>query len=367
MGFWHTGYMEFHESSGFEAVFEPKPTIYNCSHCHYTTFSLEDLRRHRFETHPYNRPILYIKDKELGSTPFRVTYRLSPEDVKTERCSSVLINGENLSILELGNRLSQINNDTITLELKSERVSATFKVRFEIAEEADLKAVDKNLIDVARGRRLDMRSIEQFIYSCKPYQTAMGYCDGICEYFYGVLAKERSDESTLPYEAYLEKFNRAIDELKDFDRPIARTIGALIEFHFNHFSEAKNLADPFRVGIAAEYFYNCLTSKQNYSESPNITKDDDLEKLLTDIDTERFIQWAVLSPAELITHKCEIVSLLNKQISDFDKAKAHILLGQLAIHNGDTDDALLYAKEFRNSPTMSAWAEQIIETCKNLG
>lgn len=367
MGFWHTGYMEFHEPSGFENIYTPQPTVYHCPHCHYTSLTTEDIRRHRFESHPYSRPILFVKGTELGSTTFKITSRLLPSDISTERCTRALINGIALPISELGDKLSQINSDTITVQLEGDHVSAMFKLRFEIANEEDLVAVDRNFFEIARGLRLDMRAIEQFIHASKRYSTAIGYCDGICEYFYGVLAKERSPDSTIPYEAYQGKFNRAADELKAFDRPLARILGALIAFHFNHFVEARNLAGSSRVGVAANRFAKWLTAEITQDLTMDENMDSSLEKLVTDIDSERLIRWSISANNELSLYKEEIASMLHKEISDFDKAKAQILLGQLSLYQGDTEGALRYAKEFRNSPTMGIWAEHVIEVCKNMG
>jgi hypothetical protein len=367
MGFWHTGYFEHHEPSGFDTPFHPQPTIYQCPHCDFTSSIVEDLRRHRFEEHPYNRPILIIRDVELGNTPFRITKRLAPEDINVARCKRASINGESVAITELGRNLSKINGDTVTIELEGDRVSAVFKIRFELAEEDDLAAVEKYFFEVARGRRLDMRAIEHFIHVSKPYGTAIGYCDGICEYFYGVLAKERSPDSSIPYQAYREKFNRSADRLKDFDRPLANTLGALVAFHFNQFDDAKLLAGLSRVGVAAQRFNTWLSLSSNDSAYQYDMQNTSLEKLVTDIDSERFIQWSVMDSEELSQHKEEIVFCLKQEIPDFDKAKAHILLSQLAIDLDDSESALRYAREYRNSPTMGEWAEHIIEACKTIG
>ena len=61
---------------------------------------------------------------------------------------------------------------------------------------------------------------------------------GICDYLYGVLAKERSHDASLSHEKYANKFNEAVEQLAAYDRPLARIIRSLVEFHFNHFEEA---------------------------------------------------------------------------------------------------------------------------------
>ncbi|MGZ0080047.1 hypothetical protein [Methylomonas sp. YC3] len=367
MGFWHTGYIEHHEFSGFESPFHPQPIVYQCQHCNFSTTIFEDFRRHRFEAHPYTRPSLFIGNTELGSTTFRITSPLSADEIKVDHCIRAAINGQPVSIENLGATLSTIHNDTISIDLENNKVKATFKIHFEIADENDLVQVEKIFYEVARGRRLDMRAIEHFIHASKPFRTAMGYCDGICEYFFGVLAKEDSPESSLPYDAYRKKFNRAVDQLKNFDRPLANVLIALISFHFNHFNEAQTKAGLSRVGLAASRYFNWLsltntTNKTDFDQSYTT-----LEQLVTDFDSEQIIRWSIMDSKQLLQHKDEIVFFLKGNLPEFDKTKGHILLSELALEIGDAESAVYYARDYRNSPTIGGWAENIIERSKNIG
>ena len=52
MGFWHTGYMEFHEPVGLGSGVKATPPVFRCSHCPATFPSSAELRTHRFEMHP---------------------------------------------------------------------------------------------------------------------------------------------------------------------------------------------------------------------------------------------------------------------------------------------------------------------------
>ncbi len=65
---------------------------------------------------------------------------------------------------------------------------------------------------------MTVSTIDGFIEDCRPFSTADLYYDGICHYLYGVLAKERSPDSSLPYEEYRDRFNRAADALRDYDK-----------------------------------------------------------------------------------------------------------------------------------------------------
>ena len=205
MGFWHTGYMEFHEPSGLESSYEPTPTVYQCQHCGKIFTTSEDLRTHRFSDHPYQRPCLFIRGIEIGTTPVYITKPISATDVDCVHSQSVKLNNQHLELNDLPETLASYTNDTLTVRLTNEAVSVDFKLIYEIAKKEDLDGVDRCFLDIAKRGNLDKRSIEEFIAASKQFSSAIRYCDGICEYFYGVLAKECSPESSLEYSAYLEK------------------------------------------------------------------------------------------------------------------------------------------------------------------
>ena len=65
MGFWHTGYIEFHEPSGLDVGYRPSKVWYPCRHCTSKFDTIEDLRRHRFEAHPLARPMLFVQGQRV--------------------------------------------------------------------------------------------------------------------------------------------------------------------------------------------------------------------------------------------------------------------------------------------------------------
>lgn len=366
MGFWHTGYIEFHEPVGLEGFYTPSPPVYRCQHCNETFSTSEDLRTHRFEIHPVERPCLFLAGIEVGTAPMRITRPIAVSDIEVDRCDKAWVNGIPLSSTELPEKLVGETNDTVTVKLANEGVIAEFVLRYEIASPRDLEGVEHCFLDVAQRGRLDMRAVEDFITAARGFPTAIGYCDGVCEYFYGVLAKERSPESTLPYEVYHQKFNRAEDILKDFDRPLARSISALIAFHFNHFPESITLAGDTRVGVAAGRF-RCWIAGDKTGGSHLLTRtfDSGLEKLLTDFETERLINWSVTEPKALLTQLRYLESVVHKDIPEFDRTKLRVLLTELHIKQGNIAEAKIHARELRNSMALGKWAESALERVGN--
>ena len=363
MGFWHTGYIEFHEPTGFhEGGYKPQPPVFPCSDCDQVFSSFEELRSHRFELHPLRRPMLFINNKELGTQQVRITRRLSLGDIKTANCEHAILNGEQIPVDTLSERLMQISSDICRVVLSGTGESAEFVLDFRIATDKHLAAIEEQFARLVRGRRLDSRAIEEFITAAKPYDTAIGYCDGICTYLYGVLAKEKSADSSLKYEDYPGRFSKAGDDLAAYDRPLARVIRSLVEFHFNHFREASLLADETRVGQAAGRFAALLRGERFGDVKPLDMNNafSSLEPLVTDWETEQIARWAVSPLGSLSRDVQEIESFLERDLAEYDKVKLQILLAEVYASQGESARVREFASPLRNLAALEYWAESRI-------
>ena len=361
MGFWHTGYMDFHEPDGLgDFRFEPLPPAFRCAHCDTICSSIDELRIHRFESHPLRRPTLFLKGQELGADPVRVTSRFSTEDVRIDDCDRAFVNGSEVPVDRIPHRLVRMSSDVCRLVLSKSDVSVEFKLDFRIASEEDLLGVETQFERTALGGRLDVRAIEEFISSTSGLESAIGYTDGICSYLYGVLARERAPDSSLPYDAYVGRFSRAAEQLATYERSLAVTVVSLIEFHFNHFEEVSRLGNNSRVGRAAERYENWMQGKLIESTKGSSRPNNKLEALVTDGETEQIIRWAVCPFQVLSDHAEEIESFLKGNLEEYDKVKIHMLLGEMYAMSGKATKALEHAKALRNVAALEGWAESII-------
>ena len=183
--------------------------------------------------------------------------------------------------------------------------------------------------------------------------------DGICAYLYGVLAKERAGGSTLPYNAYEGKFNKAAEELAAYNRPLAQTIGSLVTFHFNQFQESARLSPESRVGRVSARYSDWIESPDSLGQYTTGT--DNLEGLVTDRETEHILGWASRPLPDLAKKAPAIEKFLNHLSAEYDRTKLHILLGQLYAQLGDVERAMRHAKTPRNVPPFQGWAEALIK------
>ena len=361
MGFWQTGYMEFHEPVGLDGFeYSPSPPTYPCSHCERVFATADELRQHRFEAHPLRRPPLFIRGIEVGTEPRRITRPLQEGDVRAEGFKVAVVNGQEMATKNLAAHLAHVANDVCRLTLRNGDVAADFTLDFCIAQEDHLLGVEAEFENLARLGRLDMRALEGFISHCRPFTTAIRYYDGICSYLYGVLAKEESTDSSLRPSSYTRKFNGAARELSAYDRPIARQVCALVEFHFNQFHEVRQRAPLSRVAHAAARFV-----PQADGPTPcNLPASDPvvyLEQLLTDWMTEQVIRWAGRDAASLAPEIDDMQACLSCAKQEYDKVKLSFLLAEAYGSAGRVDLAARLARDLRNIAVFAPWAESVIE------
>ena len=219
--------------------------------------------------------------------------------------------------------------------------------------------------------------MNDFIGDKREFRTAIGYCDGISSYLYGMLAREQkasSSRTTLSYKDYEKKLNNAADTLQDYDRPLARAIVGLVEFHFNHFTESANIASGFRVGAVSERYREWIFMERQVpprdldtdvaSNREVIKTATPIDELLTDHATEQIIGWSVFSAEQLSRSTAEIESFLSPTLPDYDNAKLRVLLGEIHAASNNADDAVTHAEFLLHTPPFRTWAERLIASVR---
>ena len=363
MGVWHTGDNEYLRTNIHRVANIPLVIEFPCKYCKQVFLSKEELFEHRFEIHPTHRPVFYLRGQELGTTRVLVTRAISAADVNLKMCDHAIVNDIRIDIEAVPSQLAQISSDVCRLVLSNDSVQAEFTLDFQIAKDEDLIGIEEQFVRTASESSLDTRTIEEFISASSVYRSAIGYCDGICAYLYGVLAKERAPDSSLPYDEYAEKYNRAAEKLAGYERPLARTISSLIEFHFNHFTNAMHLARGVRVGRAASKFADLLDGTMTLADiwDSTPTTRDNLDASVTDWETEQIIRWTICPTVDLPKYLSKMENLLERIETSYDRVKLHILLAEVNAIAGNYNNTLHHAKELCNLPGLSGWAASKIQ------
>ena len=367
MGFWHTGYMEFHQSTGLEEyVYSPPPPVrFVCEHCSAHFAELEQLRRHRFESHPLRQPVLMLRGRAVGSLPVTVLSALRPDDVVVDDATRCAVNGRPVPPDALGASLALMSREFVQVELANVGAASHFVLDFRIADDAHLAGVEAAFLRMARDRALSIDAVSRFIQDCRAFDSAMPYCDGLCHYLYGVMAKEKSPDSGLRQGQYAERFVRASDELAGFDRSLARSVRALVAFHFNQFDEAELLAPEGALRHAAGAFAGLLQGLPwHYEAAFSAAPGSAVEDLLTDQDTLQVLGDASHGLVELKGRAEELQEHLRRASAGYDRLK-RVLLASEALAAREDEAALVaarkLAREMAAQHDTRAWAEAMLE------
>ena len=365
MGFWHTGYMEFHDvnppgvtdfiGSGREWIPE-----YRCVRCGATFDSPRALENHSFEGHGTPVPVLLFRGLECGRTPVVVTDPTRAEDWVTLQCDQAWMNARAVDPEELPSLLAAERFRTVTIKLAKGDIAMEYVVDFSVADPDDLDGVDGCLDDLARARRLDLRSIEAFIQAAAGYASAVRYVDGIANYFYGVLAREGSPESGLRRAQYRERYDVAASTLVNFDRGPAQTIAGLVAFHYNQFDAVRPGTSSPRLVWAARRLEVCLRGHVPDVEGFAGQTEVGLDRVLSDAETERVLRWSSVPLDSRASSAIREMEGYLRDCEPFDRLKLRIVVAEVQWRVGNAEQARRHAQDLRNNDASATWANSML-------
>lgn len=369
MGFWHTGYIEFHEATGLGgySAGPPQRVRFGCEHCTLDFSELEDLRRHRFEAHPLRQPALLIRGRPASALPLTIAMPLQEADILLEDVTHCTLNGDDLRPERLGAQLANKRHEYVEVVLSNSGVTTRCLLDFRIADSEHLAGVENAFMRMARDRVLNLDAVSRFSTECRDFATAMPYCDGLCHYLYGVMAKERSPDSGLRHDQYAERYQRASEALIGYERPLAHSVRAMVAFHFNHFHDAELLAPEGALKRAARAFTGLLEGKQWHGEPVAVQSGNAVENLLTDQDTLQVLVDASRNVAGLKEQVHDLLAHLRRAPQGYDRFKRLLLAAEALAAEGSDEsraEARKLARELVGQAAAGSWAEQMLERTK---
>ena len=370
MGFWHTGYGDFHQPTGLDddVYIPPPPLRYFCEHCSASFSGLDELRRHRFEKHPLRQPALLVRGRSVGSVPLAIVTPLKATDVAVEDATLCVINGRQVTPSGLSVCLASMTHEFVELELHNEGTKICCRLDFRIADEEHLAGVEAAFLRMARDRTLNLDATARFIQDCSGFTSATPYVNGICRYLTGVMAKERSQDSGLPMDKYIECYLQASDELAGYDRPIAQSVRALVAFHFNHFEDAESLAAEGALRHASGAFAGLLQGLPWHFEAAfSPLPGNAVEHLLTEQDTQQILASASHGLIELKSHTTELWLALKRTPAGHDRLKQLLLTSEAFSALDDAASqktAISLVRELAAHTETRAWAETMLKRLK---
>jgi hypothetical protein len=363
VGFWHTGYMEFHEPTGGSGGWPasvPTPPAFPCPHCG-LIFSRElDQRAHQFDGHATKRPSLVFKGRECGRTRLMVTASSVPDDWRASDVEAISVNGRFMAFAEVASFLSAARHGVHALTVQNGPMQRTFELDFCLADEADLQLVDQALQKLISNRELSLQSIDTFILRAGRGGTARRYREGLANYLYGVLHREGAQDHTeLPdgseTPTYEQRYNSAVSILRSFDRPPAEAICGLVAFHYNQFMLALRKTNSHRVSEVAARFHSMMQGSPFVTASLIDRTHDSFDEALSDSVNEELLEVCAMpidgSSLGALNRLLPAINVLRPT----DQFKVRLVAAEALLAAGDAVGARRHSEALRHSGPATDW------------
>lgn len=355
MGFWHTGYLEFHEPAAEADLvsWEPLPPTYPCMVCGVEFSSEADLHIHTFEGHPTDQPVLVLNGRQCGRRRMTLTHQTGSADWVIENADAAWVNKQPTSVADVVQRLIETGNGVVDVTLGNGQVRSDFQFEFALAKKRDLEGVDSALEELVRGTVLNEEAVDAFIMRSRRYATAGRYCSALADYLYGAASREKDGEvvrteSTAGRGAYQDRFDSAVHILGTFDRPSAEAICGIVAFHYNQFGLAMTKTRSQRVAQVSMRFHAMLRGERwdrgDLAPIPHAS----LDYALSDGVTEQVLKWSSMAIDGTASSSAveDMVEAVGGQ-HPLDQFKLRLIAAEHFLAVGDRLNAMKHADPIR--------------------
>lgn len=347
-------------SSPWDRLPPPAPVVYRCVVCNAAFPDPDRLFEHRFTAHPYKRPALILGGRELTSPREVVVRPLTAADIVLANTDLCFFDGASVKPEHLAALLSNQRDGLHTVVLNKLGIETSYEIAFEIAAPIELDEVDRLFLSIVGAETLTVDRINLFVDIAEPYPTAKRYLDGLCQYLYGVLAKDQRGGTHLQQSDYKTRFNLALDTLRLFDRPLANVAVGVVNFSQNAFNDGESLDASVKLQYAMRVFSGFL--RQIVVEKPSSWPVTGVGNVPIDHATDQIVSWASEGIVEMLKHRREMESVISSPVwVPDDRFKVSILLAERLAKNGNIADAQIHARLLVNDGLFGEWAQQIIE------
>ncbi len=336
------------------------PIVYRCSVCDGKFLSQDDLFNHRFESHPFRRPSLVLRGKEITSPREIIVNQLSANDIAFADANLFKLNGNYYTKQQFVEKISKQTYGVFEISLANHGVETSYELQFDIPDSVEIAEVERLFFSLLGKEVVDISRIDAFIDVAENYRSASRYMDGLTQYLYGLLAKDQRGGIHLAQYEYREKLNMALDILKIFETPLALVICGIINFNQNIFAYSQPLSSAPKLKQVMNRF-SCFIRSEKYEPS-FIHMVSSPSSVPLDATTDRVLEWGMMDWDELCSYRKEIELAINSPtwVAD-DRFKAQILLTEMFVSLGDFDAAKTIARKVVNDAIFGDWARRVMD------
>jgi hypothetical protein len=375
MASWTGGYVEFHEPTGLGDHERPKldgrpVPAHKCDVCGSAFMSEAELARHRFETHPRTRPALLLRRRALLPAPAInvISSPLTDTEVSVRGTARIVVNDRALDEAALKRALCAPCEDLVTISLGQTGLETVYRIHFDIANAADLKAIDALFLELVEDGAINVSRVRDLVNLARPYRTGGRYVDGLTEYLFGIMAKQQSGGTHIPLEEYRERYNAALSGLADFRTALAVTVVGIVNFNENVFEGSASVAHATKLHVATQYFQAVLFGGAKPAADTRLGHGRIAGRVPADEATERIVGWGheMAARGGLQDEGLVRASLNAGACAPDDRFKLCVLLAESCATQGRIDDARQFARPYSGHPIFGGWADRFFEHSSSL-
>lgn len=327
------------------------PIIYSCPICKQIFNSPDSLFNHRLEAHPSKRPTLIISGIETSSHPSRhvIVRSIMESEIQFLEADSATQNDKSISLDMLKVLIAKKRQGPFDLHLLNKSVKTHYSLIFDIPENDDLTKIEDLFFQVIAQETFNTERVNLFVEMAGKVKTGKRYTDGLCNYLYGVLAKDQKGNTHLKHQDHIAKFNSSLETLKYFDRALSNTIIGLINLNLNIFELSYSKLGSQKIMSSLFRFHQIISNEKLSSKIGNHESINSEKRIPLDFATEKILTWSILDNEGFSKAKNEIEhELESTEGTERDKYKIKILLINFFLESGENEKAHLILKDYRN-------------------
>ena len=337
--------------------------LFNCPFCTESFNNVAQRNDHIAIVHPIERPVLFIRGETAPST-VDLRRPIAPHNISFANCNTMRISVDGASPLEMqprdfANLVASHPYGYYKATLRNDRVTANYVLRVAIPEERELIIIEDLFLKFLRIDDVTVSDVRRFLEEAAALEWSRDYADALANYIFGILAKDQAGGTTIPLDQFSDKLQDSLEVLRDFERPIARSLTACIRLNLNDFG-GPLFTSGNKVLDDGLWFFRERTLYPSLSAACGL-------------ETKKGRKWPcpIDSTSEVILGSCDSLStghfldqerlnlLVNRgATTEQDRAKIRVMLAVECLSSGDREQAGKHLRLLTNDEVFGLWTNR---------
>ena len=333
---------------------------HRCPEC-LAEFSCEvDLGDHLTTEHPIPQPHLLLGGTRVpGNWVIRQPVNTAALQIMNATEVDLGINGAPLrstSAAAFRQVLDRTREAVLELHLRTRGAVQRYDILILIPEEEELQRLESEFMTRLARDDVTVSDVRRFDEALSVGSGAREYASALADYVYGMLAKDRAGQTTLPFEAFPDKLKRSLGILGAFERPLATAVASCIRFNLNDFRSAWRPCGVLALDHAFRIF-----RQRAFGGTPDSTapwpRENGIEHPLCPVDA---VTQTILSLVDAPAPSTALRDMTSRHdLSDADRVKVYVLLADQVV-DVKPEDVAACREALEYDPVFGKWANSVL-------